>query len=107
MSGWEIIKAIGVPVIVGLILFAANKFYSAVVLLINHEIKLKDLHDAVTINIPLKIDNLNQEVTKAQEVALDTFTSEFKPLKEDVKEIKIDIFNLKKHTNFPEDGRKR
>lgn len=85
---------------VGLIVFAANKFYSGVQLLVTHEEKIHVLTKAVTKDIPEKIDNLNSDVAKTHDEILNVFTSEFNPLNEKVGKIELDIVHLKHHTKY-------
>lgn len=115
MTTIEIIKTIGITVASGTItaslIFAGNKFYKGVVLLIDlnqkyteQEKEIKSLVKATTEDIPNQISALNNDVIDTHKEYLNTFTEELLPIKNDVKEIKIDILNLKKHTNFPENG---
>jgi hypothetical protein len=102
MEVWEVLKVFIAPVTVGLMLFAANKFYSAAMLIINHEHQIKSLLKATTEDIPNKMDTLTKDIIHSQTKSIELFASEIDPIKEDVNIIKVDINKLKKHTNYNE-----
>ncbi len=108
MNAIEIVKILGAPITAGLILFAANKFYSGAMLLINHDHQIKDLIKASTVDLPnqinTKIDSLKDDIIHAHAQGIELFSSELTPIKDDVKMIKIDIRNLKTHTKYKDYG---
>ncbi len=104
MDYFEIIKPIGMTATAGVIVFAANKFYAGAMLLINHDHQIKDLIKAVTIDIPKKMDAFKEDIIGAHASGIQMFASELHPIKDEVKTIKIDIFNLKTHPKLQSNG---